>query len=72
MVLWFKDRGVYCGNVPPPDEWERMQHEADVVIEHNVVIKNRFGRIEVGMTNVAISDLRQMSLESQLVFFQTL
>ena len=72
MILWFKDRGVFSGNIPPPKEWERIQDEADVIIEFNVVIKNRFGRVKIGITNVAISDLRMMSLASQLAFFQSL
>jgi len=46
-----------------------MVYMADVIIHNNVVIKNRFGHIDVRVTDEAVNDLRKLSLESQKEFF---
>jgi hypothetical protein len=64
-ILWFADQGIYSGNQITED----MVHMADVIIHNNVVIKNRFGRIDVSITNEAINDLRGVSLATQKEVF---
>ncbi len=70
MILWFKDRGIVPNRMWNIKRWKEQRQEADVVIEHNVIIKNRFGRFEIGITDTAINDLRTMALTSQLEFFR--
>jgi len=66
-LLWFADQGIYSGHRSYITE--DMVYMADVIIHNNVVIKNRFGHIDVRVTDEAVNDLRKLSLESQKEFF---